>query len=973
VDLPVGGAGVYVLELVARDKLGRVQSLSADLYIGGREPVAWSKGQAGVFELVPDKAAPAKYRPGDTAQIVVKSPFKKAQALVVVERAGGNEYQQLDVDNGSAVVSVAVDKAATPNLPVHVVLTRGRLGESSTDDAPYRPQTAAASLELTVEATKHRVDLQLSHPEQARPGSTIDVGLVLKDDKGAALSGEVTLWLVDEAVLALAKEGPLDPLTGLIVRNDRDTTISDTRNQVVGRVLEDESPGGDGGDDEDGAGAARRRVRKDFNTVPYWAATLAVPASGKLTVTVPLSDDLTTFALRAVAASGPERFGHAASKIRLHLPVLVQPQLPRFVRQGDRFDGGGVARLVEGDGGPGVVKAEYAGPVTERKRSKDITLSPGKAESVTFPVEVNAVAGESALAVKMEVYRKKDGVGDAFEVKIPVLPDAAPRTAAFLDDIGPTRRALSFPAERPRPGTMSQSVVATHVPGLLETFGALEYLDRYPHGCLEQKMARLAPQLATATLAKRLGGFVYAEGVRVQVERLLAELPLHQADNGLFGYWPGTPGDVQLTGDALEFLAMAEQQKIVVDKGMMDRARGALKAALRSDYPWGSWGRFRPSLQAGALRSLVRGGAADDHYLVDAMRTRSNLDATARADLALAMLGRADTFMADLKVLKAELWGSVTFQLVDGRRVVTGIVDPRSTWGAEFLGSPTSTLATVLEALVRLDPTNPDLMPLLQALLQRAAGQRGFGSTYDNRRAIAALVAFFDAAQPTSPETKLVVNDKAFTLDGAAKVARFEVEATTAPQAQATGQPVRARVRYRYLPDTPGDREAGQKQGFLVQRSMTVYAAVAEPGTAPARLDDVRAAERTLSTGDVVELHARFTTDKARHNVAFVVPFAAGLEPLNPALATASSEAKPAERDSTTPLYVARLDHEIRYYFASLPAGTHTFHFRAKAVTPGSYVHPGARAGLMYDDGVFGSSDGLRVVVVRGAPVKDAE
>ncbi|MBM4283519.1 MAG: hypothetical protein FJ137_23185, partial [Deltaproteobacteria bacterium] len=54
VDLPVGGAGVYVVELVARDKLGRVQSLSADLYIGGREPVAWSKGQAGVFELVPD-------------------------------------------------------------------------------------------------------------------------------------------------------------------------------------------------------------------------------------------------------------------------------------------------------------------------------------------------------------------------------------------------------------------------------------------------------------------------------------------------------------------------------------------------------------------------------------------------------------------------------------------------------------------------------------------------------------------------------------------------------------------------------------------------------------------------------------------------------------------------------------------------------------------------------------------------------
>jgi hypothetical protein len=973
VDFPVSGAGVYVVELIARDKLGRVQSLSADLYIGGREPVAWSKGQAGVFELVPDKVAPLSYRPGDVAQIVVKSPFRKAQALVVIERAGGNEYQQMAVDNGSAVVPVAIDKTATPNLPVHVILSRGRLGDSTTDDAPYRPQTAAASIELAVEATKNLVALQLAHPEQARPGSTIDIGLTLKDDKGGPLAGEVTLWLVDEAVLALAREGPIEPRTGMIVRNQRDTTVTDTRNQITGRVLEDEVPGGDGGDEEEGAGAARRRVRKDFKTVPFWQATVVVPSSGKLTVKVPLSDDLTTFAIRAVAASGAERFGSAASSIRVRLPVLVQPQLPRFVRQGDRFDGGGVARLVEGDGGPAVVKAEYAGPVTERKRSKDITLSNTRAESVTFPVEVNAAAGDPTLTVKMEVYRKKDGAGDAFEVKIPVLPDTAPRTVAFVDEIGALKRPLSFPTERPRAGTMSQSIVATHVPGLLETIGAFDFLERYPHGCLEQKMARIAPQLLTAGLVKRLGGFRFAEGVRTHVERLLAEMPLHQADNGLFGYWPGSPGDVQLTSEALEFLALAEQQTIVVDTALRSRAQGALQAALRSDYAWGSWGRFRPGLQVRALRALVRGGVVDEHYLVDTVRSRGGLDATARAELALALLGRPETFAFDLQTLKKELWSSVTFQLVEGRRTVVGIADPRSRWGAEFLGSPTSALATVLEALVRLDPRNPDLLPLVQALLQRAAGHQGFGSTYDNRRAIAALLAYVDVAQPATAETRLVVHDKTFVLDGVTKVARLALDAETPLQAQVTGQPVRARVHYRFLPELPGDREAGRKQGFLVQRSMTVYAAGAEPGTAPTRIDDQRAAERTLSTGDVVEIHARFTTDQARYNVAFVVPFAAGLEPLNPSLATASSEAQPAERDSTTPLYVARLDHEVRYYFASLPAGTHSFHFRARAVTPGSYVHPGARAELMYDESVAGSSDGLRVVVVRGASGSDDE
>ena len=96
------------------------------------------------------------------------------------------------------------------------------------------------------------------------------------------------------------------------------------------------------------------------------------------------------------------------------------------------------------------------------------------------------------------------------------------------------------------------------------------------------------------------------------------------------------------------------------------------------------------------------------------------------------------------------------------------------------------------------------------------------------------------------------------------------------------------------------------------------------------------------------------------------MPFAAGFEPLNPELLTSAAEAKTAEADSTTPLYVARLDNEVRYYFTSLAQGTYAFHFRLKALTPGSFVHPGAHAELMYDEAVMGSSDGMRVVVERG-------
>src|SRR5262249_40852843 len=152
-------------------------------------------------------------------------------------------------------------------------------------------------------------------------------------------------------------------LSNFITQNQRISSVRDTRNLIVGKVMEqDEESGGDG-EEEGQEGRSKRVVRKNFQTVPYYQATLQVPASGELVVPVTLSDDLTTFRVRAVAASGWTRFGKEEKTIHVRLPLIVQPQLPRFVREGDRFWGGGVARLLEGMEGPGTVDIELQGPI----------------------------------------------------------------------------------------------------------------------------------------------------------------------------------------------------------------------------------------------------------------------------------------------------------------------------------------------------------------------------------------------------------------------------------------------------------------------------------------------------------------------------------------------------------------------------------------------------------------------------------
>ncbi len=954
---PVTEAGVYVVELTARDKLGRVQVLNADLFVGGPQPVAWQKSREGVFELSPDKKT---YKPGDVAKVVVQSPFQSGRALLVVEEPGGNTYAWKDVSGGKAVHEVKVGANHVPNLPIHVVLMRGRLGESKTDDSRFKPETLAASLDLEVEPVKNEVRVKVDHPEQARPGAKVDLTVTLKDDDGKPLGGEVTLWLVDEAVLSLAREGPLDPLKRFIERNARGTAVRDTRNLTVGRLVEqEEEPGGDGGEDEEGTGG--RVVRKNFQTVPYYQATLVVPASGKLVVPVTLSDDLTNFKVRAVAASGMARFGLHQSTIKVRLPVIIQPQLPRFVRQGDRFWAGGVARLLEGAEGPASVDITVKGAADGKTDKQSTELKMSKAQSVTWPLTARSTSAlDAELVVKVGVTRKSDGVGDAFEVKLPLLPDRQMERFGYSERVaeGPLKlKALPEPA---RPGTLTQQIVVSGSPGIMELASALDYLAVYPHGCLEQRMSQLWPTVVQADFLKKLGfDNEFTPRTASTVRKFLVEFPAHQSDNGLLSFWPGGPGDVQVTAQAVEFLQAVRRAGVVVDEKVNTRAIEGLKRVLRSDFA-GSIADYRLNQQVTALRALATVGQLDEHYVSDVYGRRAQMDVVTLAELATLMKDRGP-FKSMADGARTVLWDSVIFKLQRGKQVYSGMKWGRSSWDGMWLWSQPGSLAAVFEALLVLDPKDARHDLMRDAMVSFATPHNGFGSTYDNRRSLQALGVYLDRAQTPGPRIKVTLDGGTeLVVDEKRKVAMRRVASDGVPAGTVGGGEVGLRVLNTYLPSTNGDQVKAVKQGFLVNRGSMLIKA---EGAVDAPVADKSGATRVMAVGDILELSTTLVTDEPRHHVALVVPFAAGLEPLNAALQTSGSDAKPSQSDTTTPSYVQRLDHEARYYFTSLPRGSHSFHFRVRATTEGSYVHPAPWAEQMYKQEVRGRGEGMRVVV----------
>ena len=175
--------------------------------------------------------------------------------------------------------------------------------------------------------------------------------------------------------------------------------------------------------------------------------------------------------------------------------------------------------------------------------------------------------------------------------------------------------------------------------------------------------------------------------------------------------------------------------------------------------------------------------------------------------------------------------------------------------------------------------------------------------------------------------------------------------------------PVVARLETSYVPAADGSHVAASASGFVVTRELLrvlaedvplEHVALDQPGAIPLRV------------GDVVEDHVQVVNPVPHHFVAIVVPLAAGMEPLNPALATAPPEARPRNAATLQPTYVQVLDDSASFFYDDeLPAGTYDLYFRTRAQAPGSYVQPAARAELMYDAAVRGNSAGARIQVAK--------
>ncbi len=160
-ETPIGGS--YRIAAVVTDAQGRQNQTSFTRWVsGGQQPPSRRVEQEEVT-LIPDKET---YQPGDTAQILVQSPFSPAEGLLTVSRSGFLYTTRFTITNGSTTLNIPIQAEHIPNLNIQVDLAGSAprtddMGEPL-DNVPPRPAFATAQLTLKIPPLQRTLSLEVA-------------------------------------------------------------------------------------------------------------------------------------------------------------------------------------------------------------------------------------------------------------------------------------------------------------------------------------------------------------------------------------------------------------------------------------------------------------------------------------------------------------------------------------------------------------------------------------------------------------------------------------------------------------------------------------------------------------------------------------------------------------------------------------------------------------------------------------------
>lgn len=1007
--------GTYRIKVYVRDQKDRLNQTELTFWKAGGELPSRDKVELESLTVVPDRK---EYEPGQTARILVMAPFSEGEGMVVWGRDGLHSQERFTLKNGTATLERPLTDEMIPNLRASITAVgKTKWGKRE------RPAVAAANLNLSISKESRKLTVELEPSAQKiEPGAEVDVPVVVKDHTGKAVSGsEVTLWVVDEAVLGLTGYKTPAPLGAFY--QDRPHQITPHHNRIFIALADPEMAAENAkqeGMERDEAmpmmsapsGGARMRaqaappspasmkrsampmeaeavgmlgetssaeaptefaVRKNFDALAIFKGNLTTDASGRTTVKVKLPDNLTRYRIMSVAVKGADKYGHGDELLTARLPVMVRPSLPRFLNFGDK------AKL------PVVIQNQTDKPLSVDVvgQASGITWLGAAGQNVTVPANdrVEVMFEAQADQVGKAHFRfgaVSGGFSDAATLSLPVYTPASGEAFATYGSIAEDG-AVKQPVRRPKDvwpqfGGLQVSLSST---ALSELTDAFLYLYEYPFECAEQKASRI---LAIAAMREVLSAFnpgmmpTSAE-IEAQMKGDLLHLERLQNSDGGFEFWR-RDNDSQpfVTVHVMHALARAKVEGYQVNANTLERGLSYLRdieakcrAKQYSEYT------IR-TLTAYALyvRNLVgnqdvaKAKALFPHF---ADAKNPDLEALGWIWPTLAQHAKGSTELTELR------------RLVKNRATATA---DKAQFSASYgegegeyllLYSSRRTDAILLAGLLNDLPQDELNTKLVRGLLAHRKKGR-WSNTQENIWILLALQSYFRAYEKETPnflaslwlDSTFLGEEKFEGRSGKeaqlnvpmAKISETNADLIVAKQG--TGR-LYYRIGMKYAPKSL--RLDAENRGFLVERS---YKGLDSE-------EDVKQLENgdwQVKAGAKIEVTLTMVCPERRYHVALVDQLPAGLEPLNPALKgtpPVSTGGAVTQGRGWYGWWWRWYEHEnlrderVEAFASLMYPGVYTYTYTALATTPGEYVLPPLKAEEMYSPEVFGRTATGRFVV----------
>ncbi len=256
-----------------------------------------------------------------------------------------------------------------------------------------------------------------------------------------------------------------------------------------------------------GTGNANIQVRKNFNETAFFFPDLHTDADGNVEFSFTIPEALTQWKMMTLAHTKDLASGYSEKTTITQKPLMIQPNAPRFMREGDHMEF--TAKIVNlGDSEvTGMAQLELLDAATNKPvdgwfknvfPSQYFTIAAGQSFAVKFPMEI-PFNFNSALTYRVKAITKANGKGEIFsdgeEMALPILTNRMLVTESMPINLR-NQTTKSFKFEKLL-NSSSSSTISNHALTVEYTSNpawyavqALPYLMEYPYECAEQTFNR---------------------------------------------------------------------------------------------------------------------------------------------------------------------------------------------------------------------------------------------------------------------------------------------------------------------------------------------------------------------------------------------------------------------------------------------------------------------------------------------------